>query len=54
MTDEELIEQVARDIEAVKCGLNYDYMDFCRDAAHPLVEKPYRPTANGEAGEHLK
>lgn len=37
MTDEELIEQVARDIEAVKCGLNYDYMDFCRDAARAIL-----------------
>ena len=33
----ELVERVARAIRDVKGGLNYDYMDFCRDAAKAAI-----------------
>ena len=37
-TQVSMIEIVARAIQDVKGGLNYDYADFCRDAARAAIK----------------
>jgi hypothetical protein len=40
----DMIERMARAILEVKGGLNYDYADFCRDAARAALAAIREPT----------
>jgi hypothetical protein len=35
--EEKLVEEVALAVRDLKGGINYDYMDFCRDAARAVI-----------------
>ncbi len=48
------VERVALAIRDVKGGVNYDYMDFCRDAARAAIEALSRPSADADAVELLR